>query len=89
MSWCKGGGGGEGGFPKQTSLQHLAVTVIIRILDRQTEQMLFGNVHTNIINILSISFLELSGGGAENNLVGSSISDQCYFYVKYYKKDIY
>ena len=36
------------------------------------------------IKILSISFLNL-GGGAENNPVRSSISDQCYFYAKYDK----
>ena len=36
------------------------------------------------IKILSISFLNLGGGG-ENNPVRSSISDQCYFYAKYDK----
>ena len=36
------------------------------------------------IKILSISSLNL-GGGAENNPVRSSVSDQCYFYVKYDK----
>ena len=34
--------------------------------------------------MLSISFLK-RGGGAENIPVGSSISDQCYFYAKYDK----
>ena len=33
---------------------------------------------------MSISFLKLWGEG-ENNSVGSSISDQCYFYAKYDK----
>ena len=37
------------------------------------------------IKILSISFLNLGGGGAENNPVRFSISDQCYFYAKYDK----
>ena len=37
---------------------------------------LLENVHKNIINILSISFLELWGGGAENNPVGSSIRNR-------------
>ena len=50
--------------------------------------MLFENVLKNIIKILSISFLKLSGGvgggvDSENNHAGSSISDQCYFYAKY------
>ena len=35
------------------------------------------------INIVSISFLKLGGGG--NIPVGSSIIDQCYFYAKYDK----
>ena len=34
--------------------------------------------------MLSISSLNL-GGGAENNPVRSSVSDQCYFYAKYDK----
>ena len=48
--------------------------------------MLFENVHNNIINILSISFIKLSGGGGENNPVRFSISDQYYFYALYNKK---
>ena len=81
------GGGGQ----KQPSFQHLTVTLkcnsfftkfLLKI--RQTQQTHLKNVHKN--NILPISFLKLrggGGGGAENNPVGSSISDQCYFNVKY------
>ena len=38
----------------------------------------------HITNILFI-FSKTSGVGAENNPVGSSISDQCYVYAKYDK----
>ena len=89
MSWCKGGGGGGGRVPKTD----LPPTFSCNGNDSNFRQTNLTNAlrkcHTNIINILSISFLELSGGGAENNLVRSSISDQCYFYAKYNKKDIY
>ena len=37
------------------------------------------------INIVHF-FSKTLGGGAENNPVRSSISDQCYFYAKYDKK---
>ena len=36
------------------------------------------------INIVHF-FSKTLGGGAENNSVRSSISDQCYFYAKYDK----
>ena len=37
---------------------------------------------------MAISFLKLWGGGGENNLVKSSISDQCCFYAKCNKNAI-
>ena len=88
-SWCEGGGGGVVQKPpsEQPSLQHLAVTVKIKFLGQilvkstTSQQILFENVHKNIIYILSISFLKLWGGG-EFNPVRSTISDQCYFYAK-------
>ena len=49
---------------------------------RQTQHTHLENVHKNVINILPISFLKL-WGWAENNSVWTSISDQCYFNVKY------
>ena len=38
-------------------------------------------MYINIVHFI----LNLGGGGGENNLVRSPISDQCYFYAKYDK----
>ena len=60
---------GGGGWSKQPSLQHLAVTIKIKFLGHifvrstTSQQILFDNVDKNTIQILSIFFLKLGGGG--------------------------
>ena len=79
--------GVKGGGAKQPSptfncnakMQYFFTKSLVKSTTNSTK--LLENVHKNIINILSISFLKLGGG--ENNPVGSSISDQCYFNVNY------
>ena len=77
-------GGGAKQPSEQPSLQHLTVTLKCNVLDQilvkstTNSTKLLKNVHKNIINILSIFFLKLLGGGGENNPVGSSICDHCY-----------
>ena len=62
---------GEGGGPKQPSeqpsLQHLTLTLKNQILVKSTTNSTntLANVHKNIINILSLSFLKLLGGGGK------------------------
>ena len=41
-------------------------------------------MYINIVHFFSKTFT-IGGGGAENNPVRFSISDQCYFYAKYDK----
>ena len=63
MSWCKGGG--EQNSPLNSSLSiiiHILSQILVKV--QHTQQMLFENVHKNIINILSISFRK-HGGGAK------------------------
>ena len=80
----------KGGEQKQPSLQHLAVTVKIHILGQILAKSAtkstntLENVHTKYNKYIVYLFSETLGLGAENYPVKSSISDQCFFYVKYY-----
>ena len=66
------GGGGQNQPSEQSSLQHLAVSLKI-------------NICRPNFSLNTVHFFSKPWGGAENNPVRSSVSDQCYFYAKYDK----
>ena len=68
----KEGGGGQNQPSEQSSLQHLAVSLKI-------------NICRPNFSLNTVHFFSKPWGGAENNPVRSSVSDQCYFYAKYDK----